>query len=90
MCWKGRRPIETVWGPATIEAGELQHMTAGSGILHSEFDPSSTERVHLYQIWLRPEQTGLEPAYEQKTFSRSERVNRFQLWPRETGRMALW
>ncbi|HEU5116009.1 MAG TPA: pirin family protein, partial [Isosphaeraceae bacterium] len=62
----------------TIETGEVQHMTAGSGILHSEFNPSPTEPVHLYQIWLRPERNGLNPSYDQKTFPKSGRQNRFQ------------
>ena len=43
-------------------------MTAGTGIRHSEFNPSQTEPVHLYQIWLLPERRGLEPGYEQRAF----------------------
>jgi redox-sensitive bicupin YhaK (pirin superfamily) len=62
-----------------LKAGELQRMTAGSGILHSEFNPSATEAVHLYQIWILPERRGLTPGYEQKTFSVAERHNRWQL-----------
>ena len=54
-------------------------MTAGTGITHSEFNPSSTEPVHLYQIWLLPERPGLEPSYEQQRFAESERRNRLQL-----------
>jgi hypothetical protein len=49
-----------------IEAGELQRMTAGTGIQHSEFNASSTEPVHFYQIWILPEREGLEPGYEQR------------------------
>jgi redox-sensitive bicupin YhaK (pirin superfamily) len=49
-----------------IRAGELQRMTAGTGVRHSEFNPSPTEWVHLYQIWLLPERKGLEPSYEQR------------------------
>jgi quercetin 2,3-dioxygenase len=49
-----------------LAPGELQRMSAGTGIRHSEFNPSSTEPAHLYQIWLFPEQEGLTPSYEQK------------------------
>ena len=52
----------------TLRPGEFQRMTAGTGITHSEFNPSTTEPVHLYQIWLLPEAKGLPPTYEQKTF----------------------
>jgi redox-sensitive bicupin YhaK (pirin superfamily) len=62
-----------------LRPGEFQRMTAGTGITHSEFNPSATDPVHLYQIWLYPERTGLEPSYEQKTFDRRLRHNRLQL-----------
>lgn len=64
---------------STLRPGELQRMTAGTGISHSEFNPSQTEPVHLYQIWLLPEREGLEPSYEQKAFSEAERHNRLRL-----------
>lgn len=54
---------------STIRPGEIQRMTAGSGILHSEFNPSSENGVHLLQIWIVPEKRGLEPSYEQKTIA---------------------
>ncbi len=54
-------------------------MTAGTGIEHSEFNPSSTDPVHLYQIWLLPETAGLEPSYEQKAFPVEERQNQLRL-----------
>ncbi len=54
-------------------------MTAGTGIRHSEFNPSLTEPVHLYQIWLLPERDGFEPSYEQRAFPASERRNRLRL-----------
>lgn len=51
-----------------LRPGEFQRMSAGTGITHSEFNPSETEPVHLYQIWLFPERKGIEPSYEQKRF----------------------
>lgn len=62
-----------------LKAGELQRMSAGTGILHSEFNASPTESVHIYQIWILPERRGVTPSYEQKMFDRAERKNRFQL-----------
>lgn len=62
-----------------LRPGEFQRMTAGTGITHSEFNPSETERTHLYQIWLFPEQKGLTPSYEQKEFQAEGRHNQFQL-----------
>ncbi|HLX38073.1 MAG TPA: pirin family protein [Candidatus Binataceae bacterium] len=50
-----------------IPAGDVQRMTAGTGIQHSEMNPSSSERLHLLQIWILPEARGFEPGYEQKT-----------------------
>jgi len=51
-----------------LTPGEFQRMSAGSGIKHSEFNPSSEEPTHLYQIWLLPAEKGIEPSYEQKRF----------------------
>jgi redox-sensitive bicupin YhaK (pirin superfamily) len=51
-----------------VAAGEWQRMSAGSGILHSEFNPSADESVHLYQIWLFPNQKGIRPEYDQRRF----------------------
>src|SRR3954452_11127925 len=53
---------------SVLRPGELKRMTAGTGVLHSEFNPSTTEPVHLYQIWLLPERNGLQPSYEQRSF----------------------
>jgi len=52
-----------------IKAGDLQYISAGSGVLHSEFNPSHTEPLHFLQIWLLPEENGLTPSYEQKNFA---------------------
>jgi redox-sensitive bicupin YhaK (pirin superfamily) len=62
-----------------IRAGELQRMTAGTGVRHSEFNPSDKEGVHLYQIWLLPERTGLEPSYEDLAVGEEEKQGRFRL-----------
>jgi redox-sensitive bicupin YhaK (pirin superfamily) len=64
---------------STIRPGELQRMTAGTGIVHSEYNPSETEAVHLYQIWILPEREGLQPSYEQKAFLEVARRNRLGL-----------
>lgn len=62
-----------------LHPGEVQRMSAGSGIRHSEFNPSATEPVHLYQIWLLPKSNGITPSYEQKPFSEAERLGSWQL-----------
>lgn len=59
-----------------LRPGEVQVMTAGRGIRHSEFNPSSKERVHLIQIWIEPAATGLSPAYAQREFPMESRANR--------------
>jgi quercetin 2,3-dioxygenase len=53
---------------AVIRPGELQHMSAGSGVLHSEFNPSTKDAAHLLQIWITPEKKDLKPEYEQLSF----------------------
>src|SRR5438105_10265038 len=62
-----------------IRAGELQRMTAGTGVQHSEFNPSDKEWVHLYQIWLLPERKALKPGYEELALSQEEKQGRFRL-----------
>jgi len=62
-----------------LRPGEFQRMSAGTGITHSEFNPSATETVHLYQIWLFPERKGIEPSYEQKRYDEKERHNQLRL-----------
>jgi redox-sensitive bicupin YhaK (pirin superfamily) len=62
-----------------MRAGELQRMTAGTGVRHSEFNPSDTEWVHLYQIWLLPQRKGLTPSYEQLAVAEEDRRDRFRL-----------
>lgn len=62
-----------------LRPGEFQRMSAGTGITHSEFNPSASEPVHLYQIWLFPESRGIEPSYEQKAFPADGAHNRLRL-----------
>ena len=64
---------------AVIKPGEVQRMTAGTGIQHSEFNPSQTDPVHLLQIWLLPDTKGLSPSYEQRDFPLAERRGKLRL-----------
>ena len=63
---------------ATLRPGEVQRITAGTGVRHSEFNPSATEPVHLYQIWLTPDRAGHEPGYDQRAFPAAGRRDRWQ------------
>ena len=69
-----------------ISAGEVQRMTAGTGVLHSEFNHSREEELHLLQIWIFPEEKNLTPGYEQTLFSREEKLNRLRLVGSRDGR----
>jgi quercetin 2,3-dioxygenase len=64
---------------AVIRPGELQHMTAGSGITHSEFNPSPKDSTHLLQIWIVPDRKNLKPEYEQLTFPDKDLRGSFHL-----------
>jgi quercetin 2,3-dioxygenase len=70
---------DSAGGSGVIRPGELQHLTAGRGVMHSEFNPSSSDPVHLLQIWILPERKGLDPGYEQFAFSDSELRGKFHL-----------
>lgn len=71
---------------SVIVPGELQRMTAGTGITHSEFNPSATNPLHFLQIWILPAQKGLEPSYEQRAFPMEERRGQFVLVGSQDGR----
>jgi redox-sensitive bicupin YhaK (pirin superfamily) len=66
---------DSTGGAGVLRAGDVQVMTAGSGVVHSEFNPSATEPLHLLQIWILPDARGHAPRYVQKTFDRDARRN---------------
>lgn len=78
-------------GHGIIRSGEVQIMSAGSGISHSEKNASKTEAVNFLQIWVFPKERNIKPRYEQKLFARENRVNQFQtvISPQKTGE-SLW
>src|SRR4051794_9084009 len=69
-----------------LRPGEVQRMSAGTGIRHSEFNPSADEPVHLYQIWILPDQAGHAPSYEQTRFDPAEKAGRLRLVASPDGR----
>jgi len=71
---------------STIRPGDVQYMSAGTGVAHSEFNASKTEPVHLYQIWMFPDKLGYKPAYDQKNFSVDEKRGKLRLLASPDGR----
>ena len=71
---------------SVIRPGNVQRMSAGTGVRHSEFNPSRAERVHLLQIWIEPKFTGVRPGYEEKEFSPAEKTGRLRLIASPDGR----
>jgi hypothetical protein len=77
---------DNIGNGSVIQPGEVQRMSAGTGILHSEFNHSETEAVHLLQIWLLPAQNGLSPSYEQRNFSPAKTPGKLHLVAAKDGR----
>lgn len=71
---------------SVIRPGDVQRMSAGTGIAHSEFNPSAADPVHFLQIWIIPERQGLPPGYEQKTYPMEERRGGLRLIASRDGR----
>src|SRR5882724_5546288 len=71
---------------SVIKPGDVQYMSAGTGVAHSEFNASQTEPVHLYQIWMFPDKGGYKPAYDQKNFSDEEKRGKLRLVVSPDGR----
>ncbi len=71
---------------SVIKPGDVQYMSAGSGVTHSEFNASEADPVHLYQIWMFPEAKGLKPAYDQKHFNDAEKRGKLRVLVSPDGR----
>lgn len=91
---------DSTGGQGIIKAGDVQIMSAGSGVQHSEFNPSKEEAVNLFQLWVFPKQKNITPRYDQRTFDEKERINKWQivvspnqednaLWINQDARFAL-
>ena len=82
----GLKHEDSMGNGSVIRPGDVQRMTAGTGVRHSEKNASNTERVHLLQIWILPNAESLQPGYEQKAFSEDERRGQFRLIASNDGR----
>jgi redox-sensitive bicupin YhaK (pirin superfamily) len=71
---------------SVISPGEVQRMSAGTGVTHSEFNHSRSAPVHFLQIWILPERAGLPPSYEQRAFPAEEKQGKLRLVASRTGR----
>jgi hypothetical protein len=73
-------------GDGILRRGEVQRMSAGTGVVHSEFNDSETEPVHFFQVWILPSEEGIQPGYEQRLFPEEERRGRLRLLVAPGGR----
>jgi quercetin 2,3-dioxygenase len=82
---------DSTGGNGIINTGDVQIMSAGSGVRHSEFNASKTETLNLFQLWVFPKKRNIEPRYDQRSFSVSDRINKWQyvVSPNETDN-GLW
>lgn len=82
---------DSTGGNGVIKAGDIQIMSAGTGVQHSEFNASATEPVTLFQVWVFPKVRNIKPRYDQRTFDINERLNKWQIVvsPKEADN-ALW
>lgn len=82
---------DSTGGNGVIKAGDIQIMSAGTGVRHSEFNASATEPVTLFQVWIFPKERNIKPRYDQKTYDITERMNKWQVVvsPQEADN-ALW
>jgi quercetin 2,3-dioxygenase len=71
---------------SVIRPGDVQRMSAGTGVTHSEFNASSTDSVHFLQIWILPQETGLKPSYEEKHFAGVDKLGKLKLVGSQDGR----
>jgi quercetin 2,3-dioxygenase len=69
---------DSTGGEGIIQAGDVQIMSAGSGVEHSEFNSSKTDEVNLFQLWVFPKERNITPRYDQRTFDVTERINKWQ------------
>ena len=77
---------DSIGNGSVIRPGDVQRMSAGTGIAHSEFNASDTDPVHFLQIWIHPGQVGIQPSYEQKNFALEEKQGKFKLVASPDGR----
>ena len=77
---------DSMGNTSVIRPGEVQRMSAGTGVTHSEFNPSTDEPTHLLQIWITPEREGIQPSYEQREFPSEESRGRLRLIASRAGR----
>jgi redox-sensitive bicupin YhaK (pirin superfamily) len=78
--------LDSMGNSSVIRAGEVQRMSAGTGVVHSEYNASEQEPAHLLQIWILPERSGIQPGYEQKMFDVEEKRGKLRLLVSPDGR----
>lgn len=77
---------DTIGTGSVIQPGDIQRMSAGTGIAHSEYNHSKSKNVHFLQVWFVPKKLNIKPSYEQRSFSKEEKIGRLKLVVSETGR----